>query len=81
MHDSYYVITCTNTTTYISNTLKNLLLQYDFHSSYNQTKYNVEEVIIQNIFSIYVEPSLTNINNPALVQECKLDIDAPEYEK
>ena len=43
MHDSEYFMTCTTAISYISNTLKKLLLQYDLHSSYNQTKYNGEE--------------------------------------
>ena len=58
-----------------------LLLQYNLHSSYNQTKYIGEEEIIHNIFSAYVEPLLNCINNPALVQERKINIDAPVYEK
>ena len=81
MHDSDYVMTCTTAIVSISNTLKKLLLQYDLHSSYNQTKYIGEEEIIHNIFSTYVEPLLNYINHPALVQEWKLNIDAPAYEK
>ena len=64
----------------ISSTLKKLLLQYNFHSSYNQKIHIGEEEIIHNIFSTYVEPLLNCINHPALVQEWKLNIDAPEYE-
>ena len=43
MHDSDHVITCTTKIPYISNTLKKLLLQSDFHSSYIQIKYNDKE--------------------------------------
>ena len=39
MHDSDYAMTFTTANPYISKTLKKLLLQYDLHSSYNQTKY------------------------------------------
>ena len=60
--------------------LKTLLLQYNFHSSYNQTKYIGEEEIIHNIFSTYVEPLLNYINHPALLQEWILNIDVPAYE-
>ena len=81
MHDSDHVMTCTTAITYISNTLNKFLLQYDLHSSYNQTKYIYEEEIIHNIFSKYVEPLLNYINHPELVQEWKLNIDAPVYEK
>ena len=74
-------MTCTSEITSISKTLKKLLLQSDFHSSYIQTKNNGKEEIIHNIFSTYVEPLLTDINNPELVQEWKLNLDAPAYEK
>ena len=37
--------------------------------------------MIINIFSEYVAPLLKDINNPALLQEWKLNIDAAEYEK
>ena len=80
MHDSKYVITCTNTIPSISNMLKKFLLQYDLHSSYNQYIYIGEEEIIHNIFSTYFEPLLNYINHPELVQERKLNLDAPVYE-
>ena len=69
MYDSDYVMHCTTAITSISNTLKKLLLQYDLHSSYTQTKYIGEETIIHNIFSKYVELLLNYINHHALVQE------------
>ena len=69
MHDSDYVTTCTSKITYIINILNKLWLQYDLHSSYNQTKYIGEEESINYIFSTYVEPLLNLINYPALVQE------------
>ena len=81
MHDSDYIMTCTTAIPSISNTLKKLLLQYNFHSSYNQTKYIGEEEIIHNILSKYVEPLLNYINHLAFVQEWKINIDDPAYEK
>ena len=54
MHDSDYIMTCTTAIPSIPNMLKKLLLQYDFHSSFNQTKSIGEEEIILNIFSTYV---------------------------
>ena len=81
MHDQEYVITCTPAIPSISKTLKKLLLQYDFHSSYNQTIYIGEEEIIHNIFITYIEPFLNYINHPALVKEWKINIDAPAQEK
>ena len=76
MHDSDYIMTCTTEIPFISKTLKKLLLQYNFHSSYNQKIYICEEKIIHNIFSTYVEPLLNYINHPALVQKWKLNLDA-----
>ena len=81
MHDSDYVMTCTTKILSISNMLKTLLLQYNFHSSYNQNIYIGEEEIIHNIFSTYVEPLFNYINHPALLQEWKLNLDTPAYEK
>ena len=37
--------------------------------------------MIINIFSAYVEPLLKYINHTAFLQECKINIDAVEYEK
>ena len=51
------------------------------HLSYIQTKSNVKEKSINSIFSTNVEPLLNDINNPALLQEWKLNIGAAEYEK
>ena len=68
MHDSDYVMTCTNTIISISNTLKKLSLQSDLHSSYIQTKYNGKEEILNNILSTYIELLLNDINHPAMVK-------------
>ena len=80
MHDSDYVMTCTTPSPSISSMLKKLLLQYNLHSSYNQTKYIGEEEIIHNIFITYVEPLLNYIKHPALVQAWKISLDDPAYE-
>ena len=81
MHDSENIMTYTTSITSISNTLKNLLLQYNFHSSYNQTRYIGKEEIIHNIFSTYVETLFNYTNHPELVQERKLNLDDPGYKK
>ena len=81
IHDSEYVMTCTTTIPYISNTIKKLWIQLDFHSSYIKTMYSYKDESIYNIFSTYVEPLLDDINHPELVQEWKLNIDASAYEK
>ena len=81
LHDSDYVMTCNTTISFISNTLKKLLLQSYLHSSYIQTIYNGKSESINNIFSTYFEPLLNHINHPELVQEWKLNIDDTAYEK
>ena len=80
MNYSDYVMTSTTEILYLPNTLHKLLLQYDLHSSYNQTKYIGEEEIMHNIFSKYLELLLNYINHSALLKEWKINIDAPAYE-
>ena len=81
MHDSDHVMTCTTAIISMSNMIKKLLLQCNLNSSYNQEKYIGEDEIIHNIFRTYVEPLLNYINHFALVQERKLYLDAPAYDK
>ena len=42
---------------------------------------NDKKEMIMNIFSEYVVPPLKYINNPALLQDWKLNLDAVAYEK
>ena len=72
---------CNTTIPSKSNTLKNLVVNKSFHSSYIQTELNDKKETIINIFSEYVEPLLKYINHPALLQEWKLNLDATYYEK
>ena len=51
-------VTCINTITSTSNTLKNLVWNKSLHSSCIQTWFNDKNKIIINIFSAYVEPLL-----------------------
>ena len=73
-------MTCINKSSSTSNTLKEFLLYKSLHYSYIQTKYNDKEEIMNNTFIVYVEPLLDDINNPALIQERKVNIDAALYE-
>ena len=68
-HNSDHVMTFINTITFLSNTLNKLWLQSILHYSYIKTKYDAKEEVINNIFSIYVEPLLNDINHIALLQE------------
>ena len=71
---------CITTIPSILNTLKKFLFHSSLQYSYIQTKYNYKEESIKKIFSTYVEPLLNDNNNPALLQEWKLDIYAAAYE-
>ena len=81
MHDSECVMTWTIVITYTSNTFKKFLLRSYLHYYYIQTIYNGKEESISNIFITYVEPLLNDINNDALAQECKINLNAVAYEK
>ena len=61
------VTTCINTISSTSNTLKNLLLNKSLHYFHIKTYFNDKEDVIINIFSLYVEPLLTDINHPAFL--------------
>ena len=74
------VITCINTTTSTSNTLKNMVVDKNLHSSYFQTEFNDKKEMIINIFSAYFVPLMKHINHPALLQEWKLNLDDKAYE-
>ena len=50
------VMTCINTITSTSKTLKNLVVNKSLYSSYIQTEFNDIKKIIINIFSAYVVP-------------------------
>ena len=36
---------------------------------------------MERLFSTYITPQIKEIYHPAIIQECKLNIDAAEYEK
>ena len=72
---------CSTTIPSISNTLKNLLVNSNHHSSYNNEEFNDKKEQMITIFSTYVAPQIKEIQHPALLKEWKLNIDAAEYEK
>ena len=73
------VMTCINTITSTSNTLKNLVVNKGLHHSYIHRGLNDKNKMIINLFSAYVVPLLKDINHPALLQEWKLNLDAAAY--
>ena len=79
--NSNLVMICYTTIPSTSNTLKNFLVNSNYHSSYTNQEFNTEKEQMSTIFSTYVTPQITEIHHPALLQECKLNLDAAEYEK
>ena len=69
------------TITSSSNTLKNLLVNSNYHSSYSTQEFNTKKEQMSIIFNTYVTPQINKINHPAFIQEWKLNIDAAEHEK
>ena len=63
-----------------SNTLKNLLVNANSHSSHTNKEFNDKKEEMITIFSTYVTPQIKEIHHPALLQEWKLNLDAAEYE-
>ena len=75
------VMICYTTITSTSDTLKNLLVNSNYHSSYINQEFNDKKEDIINIFSAYVAQQIKKIHHPALLQEWNLNIDTAEYEK
>ena len=69
---------CYNTITSTSNTPNNLLVNSNYHSSYNNQELNYKKEETITIFSTYVTPQIKEIHHPALLQEWKINLDAVE---
>ena len=74
-------MTCINTIPSPSNTLKNLVVNEKFHSSYIKKEFNDKKEIIIKIFGAYFVPLLKDINHPEFLQWCKLYLYDAVYEK
>ena len=79
--DTDLVMICFTTTTSTSNTLKDLLVNSNYHSSYTTQEFNTRKIKTSTIFNTHVTPQIKEINHPAFIKEWKLNIDATEYEK
>ena len=64
-----------------SNTLKNMLINSKYHSSYTTQEFNTKKEQMSTIFNTYVTQKIKEISHPEFPQEWKLTIDAAEYEK
>ena len=79
--DSDLVMLCYTTIPSTSNTLKNLVINSNYHSSYSTQEFNTKKEQMSTIFNTYVTPQIKEINHPEFLQEWKLNLDAAEYEK
>ena len=79
--DSELVMLCYTTIPSTSNTLKKLLFNSNYHSSYTTQELNTKKEQMSTIFNTYVTPQIKEINHLEFLQEWKLNIDAAEYEK
>ena len=58
------VMLCYTTITSTSNTLKNLVINSNYHSSYSTEELNTKKEQMSNISSTYVTPQIKEINHP-----------------
>ena len=67
--DSELVMLCYTTIPSTSNTLKNLLVNSNYHSSYTTQELNTKKEQMSTIFNTYVTPQIKEIKHPSLLQE------------
>ena len=58
------VMLCYTTIPSTSNTLKNLVIHSNYHSSYSTQEFNAKKEEMRNIFNTYVTPQIKEINHP-----------------
>ena len=61
--NSDLVMLCYTTTTSSSNTLKDLYISKDYHSSYSTDNFNNEKEAMDRLFSTYVKPQIKDISS------------------
>ena len=59
------VMLCYTTITSTSNTLKNLVINSNYHSSYSTEEFNTKKLQMSNIFITYVTPQIKETNDPS----------------
>ena len=70
------VMLCFTTIPSTSNTLNNLVVNSNYHSSYTTQEFNTKKEQIITVFNTYVKPQIKGINYPEFLQEWKINIDA-----
>ena len=66
--DTYLVMPCFTTIPPTSNTLKKLLVNSNYHSSYTTQEFNTKKEQMSTIFNTHVTPQIKEINHPAFIQ-------------
>ena len=67
--DTYLVMLFFITIPSTSNTLENLLVNSNYHSSYTAQEFNTKKEQISTIFNTYNMPQIKEINHPAFLRE------------
>ena len=62
--DTDLVMLCFTTIPSNSNTLKNLVINSNYHSSYSTQEFNTKKEQMSTIFNTYVTPQIKEINHP-----------------
>ena len=65
--NSDLVMLCYTTITFTSNTLKNLYISQDYHSSYSTDNSNNQKESMDRLFSTYVTQQIKDIYHPAII--------------
>ena len=63
------VMLCYTTIPPTSNTMKKLVINSNYHSSYSTQEFNTKKKEMSNIFNTYVTPQIKEINHPGFLQE------------
>ena len=66
--NTYLFMLCYTTITSTSNTLKNLVINSNYHSSYSTQEFNTNKEEMSNILNIYVTPQIKEIDHIAFLQ-------------
>ena len=81
IHKSDFVMACYTEIPSVENTINKFHIRSDLSSGYIHKFYHDKKDIIDELFCKYIKPLLKGIDNPALIQEWKKNIDAAAYEK
>ena len=68
-HPNYYEMTCSRAIPYVTSTIKNIHLIYNFFDEFYTESYGEISAIFEYLFRIFIKFSITNIYHPELLEE------------